>query len=614
MTDIAKLGFDVDSGPLQRGSSALTGFSKSAQQAAKQTGLANMQFQAMSTKTAPKFGSALSGMQSRLGGVGRNAGQAGIQIQQFVGQVAAGQSPMLALSQQAADLGIVLGAPLIGVLVSLGATLGGAVVAAFSGAEESAESLSDRIADLTDDFENLTAAQRQYVMMSLKEEMAETRSGMEDTSESIDKVSKSLRENMEIVRSMQSGGMSFSPTAGRNVEEEQKELVRLNALFDTQTQELFALQDRYDEVLEVRTQSRDEIESEREALDDLISSLEEEAGAIGKSARELAIREAQSLNADPKEIARIERAYDRIEAHEAETEALKQQEAEYRRYLKAVSATATAEERLRESRDASITSQLQAIDRQIGATIESLKTEEQLADEWYQESLNNLMAANEQELSIIGGFNAAKLALEEQYQARKLEIAGDTEPEYTALQNESLQAYASATSAALGLFKQFADNRIADEQRALNATENATEEEIAARNKAAKKAFEDGKNLQLAMVGVNTAAAIMNELATNPNPFAKWASVAAIALTGATQASAISSSTFGGLSTPTAPSAPASEPGGPMGGGGTQNIVTVNFTGATSKDDIANAMRELFEDDFIAFDSDSAQNQVVVNG
>lgn len=59
---------------------------------------------------------------------GRNAGQAGIQLQQFVGQVQGGQSVFLAMSQQAADLGIVLGAPLVGVIVALGAALAGTLL------------------------------------------------------------------------------------------------------------------------------------------------------------------------------------------------------------------------------------------------------------------------------------------------------------------------------------------------------------------------------------------------------------------------------------------------------------------------------------------------------
>jgi len=58
-----------------------------------------------------------------LSGIGRGAGQAGIQMQQFIGQVQGGQSVMLALSQQSADLGFVLGAPLLGAVVGISASL-----------------------------------------------------------------------------------------------------------------------------------------------------------------------------------------------------------------------------------------------------------------------------------------------------------------------------------------------------------------------------------------------------------------------------------------------------------------------------------------------------------
>jgi chromosome segregation ATPase len=57
-----------------------------------------------------------------MGQFSRKAGAAGIQIQQFTGQVTTGTNGLIALSQQAADLGIVLGAPLLGVIASLGAT------------------------------------------------------------------------------------------------------------------------------------------------------------------------------------------------------------------------------------------------------------------------------------------------------------------------------------------------------------------------------------------------------------------------------------------------------------------------------------------------------------
>lgn len=57
-----------------------------------------------------------------MGRLGKNAGQAGIQVQQFVGQIQGGQSAMLALSQQAADLGFVLGYAGVGAAVGIAAT------------------------------------------------------------------------------------------------------------------------------------------------------------------------------------------------------------------------------------------------------------------------------------------------------------------------------------------------------------------------------------------------------------------------------------------------------------------------------------------------------------
>lgn len=66
-----------------------------------------------------------TGVRTGLAGMGRGAGQAGIQFQQLIGQIQGGQDVMLALSQQGADLGFVLGAPLLGAVVGIGASLVG---------------------------------------------------------------------------------------------------------------------------------------------------------------------------------------------------------------------------------------------------------------------------------------------------------------------------------------------------------------------------------------------------------------------------------------------------------------------------------------------------------
>lgn len=77
------------------------------------------------------------GVQDGIGGVGRNAGMAGIQVQQFVGQLQGGVNPMVALSQQSADLGFALGVPLAGAIVSIAAVIAGTLLPSLMEAEKS---------------------------------------------------------------------------------------------------------------------------------------------------------------------------------------------------------------------------------------------------------------------------------------------------------------------------------------------------------------------------------------------------------------------------------------------------------------------------------------------
>jgi hypothetical protein len=84
----------------------------------------------------------------RIGGLGRKAGMAGIQFEQLAGQIAAGQNPMRAVGVQAADLGFVLGVPLLGAIVGIGAAVGSVLIPAMMGAEKSADDLEESLADI----------------------------------------------------------------------------------------------------------------------------------------------------------------------------------------------------------------------------------------------------------------------------------------------------------------------------------------------------------------------------------------------------------------------------------------------------------------------------------
>ena len=60
----------------------------------------------------------------------------------------------------------------------------------------------------------------------------------------------------------------------------------------------------------------------------------------------------------------------------------------------------------------------------IAALVESLQTERETLEVWYEESLALLGQANEAELEAIGGHNEARLRLEEEYQSRLAAIRG----------------------------------------------------------------------------------------------------------------------------------------------------------------------------------------------
>ena len=91
--------------------------------------------------TARKIDTQTKKASASLGKMGRNAGMAGIQIQQFVGQVTTGTSAMTALSQQAADLGFVLGVPLAGAIISIAAALAGPLLSAMRDVTDESKSL-----------------------------------------------------------------------------------------------------------------------------------------------------------------------------------------------------------------------------------------------------------------------------------------------------------------------------------------------------------------------------------------------------------------------------------------------------------------------------------------
>lgn len=151
MTDTANLQIKVHSNGTKKATAELDALAKQSDKTEKATKRA--------AKASKQAGNA-------LGGFGRSAGQAGIQIQQFVGQVQGGQSAMLALSQQGADLGFVLGAPLVGAVVGISASLLGIFAPALFGASDKVEELTDKLKELA----NVQGLTKEQVAVLVQEE------------------------------------------------------------------------------------------------------------------------------------------------------------------------------------------------------------------------------------------------------------------------------------------------------------------------------------------------------------------------------------------------------------------------------------------------------------
>jgi len=87
-----------------------------------------------------------------VSGFGRKAGMAGVQFEQLAGQIAMGQNPMRAVGVQAADLGFVLGTPLLGAVVGISAAIASVLIPMLSNAAMNTEKLTKLNEKLAESF------------------------------------------------------------------------------------------------------------------------------------------------------------------------------------------------------------------------------------------------------------------------------------------------------------------------------------------------------------------------------------------------------------------------------------------------------------------------------
>lgn len=255
MTDAASLSINVDSTSVRKADKDLDDFTQSAVSADKAAeGFADeIKGGAVQVK---KFGKAANDAGDDFNSMGSKAGRAGIQIQQLVGQIQGGTNPMLALSQQAADLGIVLGAAGVGVVVSFAAAVGMVLIPQLMGAAKAAEEVAEEIRDLNDEFDTLTEAQRALLLQQQNEAMEEQRGTLKDLNKELKESEGRLagyRAQLERVGGAEAalnktrrGGAAR--TLVSQIKAEEKSLVSLRAQIDTANQALGLQNDEVDKL------------------------------------------------------------------------------------------------------------------------------------------------------------------------------------------------------------------------------------------------------------------------------------------------------------------------------------------------------------------------------
>lgn len=165
-----------------------------------------------------------------LGGVGRGAGQAGIQVQQFVGQIQGGVNPMVALSQQSADLGFVLGVPLLGAVVSIAAALGTVLLPRLFEAEKGFADLRKEIKSVGLDINDMPAELLAANMKLLEFNAKDAKDEFNDLSTQLQEAEKDLVRIAQESQLNPFGGDFAAETenAQQNVDDLRKQVLQSN--------------------------------------------------------------------------------------------------------------------------------------------------------------------------------------------------------------------------------------------------------------------------------------------------------------------------------------------------------------------------------------------------
>ena len=243
---------------------------------------------AKAAKGTQQLQASSKGVSRGIGGIGRSAGQASIQMQQLVGQIQGGVNPSVALSQQAADLGFVLGVPLLGAVTAIAAGLAGPFIDALMGGKQAMQELNEEIDGVFGSLKNATPAVKQFRLLTLKNEAAEAATALRESQQALDDESKSIFTSQE-------------------------QITQLTARRDLEQAKLKVIIEQIAKLTGVRNE-------EQSAVDNTIKKLEEQLALTGASSIAILKYRLANMGATASEIQRavaLQKSIDAIEEKSA---------------------------------------------------------------------------------------------------------------------------------------------------------------------------------------------------------------------------------------------------------------------------------------------------------
>lgn len=329
-------------------------------------------------QTNAKVKKTAQGVKDGMAQMSRGAGQAGVQVQQFIGQVQGGQSAMLALSQQAADIGIVLGAPLAGAIAGISASLVGMLIPSLTDSTTGLEMLekatenvkaamtlsADGVVEYADEMKKLSQVSETLAQLKIVNLLAEQRAALDDAGKAFEKAlddaqgwateygatykifKKETQEARDSLRQLKDAAEGFNAdNAAESVDALEKALVRatdaglsntkigrelsnqLNGLIAGYKEgEKFVadLESRMKDLNFTFEDSTEETKKHADAVASLVMSLKEQAAQISETARQTALRVATEKGATQAQIESINASFDAIEADKQRIESQKE--------------------------------------------------------------------------------------------------------------------------------------------------------------------------------------------------------------------------------------------------------------------------------------------------